>query len=324
MERPVIMGPVPEGASYPGGTPVWGTDYNAAYSLFLRWWGLLEAPAGVDVTRFWEDLIDAKFSVTTPDLRADDARSAAASVDTFRATGERSHQLGFDDLHLGWITENLFQLDAQFIEQHRDRDGDTTTRRCACRAVLHKRPDGRLVFRSIDGAIESEEPDTTFVSRYALNRAKATMVQFQTHTDLLTGDAAPMRELLMPTLELNGLVNSKADETKAGSETFTDVRNLRESISKSERRQDNVIRTHAEFSDWFASCAGLFKKDGFHKLEKFAVTPLADHRYEVVAQFHWQAETINGVKIDLHHPLTWILAETGEKYMRIEKLLPFG
>lgn len=318
------MGLVPKGASFPVGTPVWGTDYNAAYSLLLRWWGLLEAPASVDVTPFWEDLVDTEFSVATPDLCVDDARSAAASVDAFRAKGERSYQLGFDDLHLGWIAENLFQLDARSIEQHHAPDGGTTTRHCSCRAVLHKRPDGRLVFRRIDGAIESDEPETPFVSRYALNRAKATMVQFQTHTDLLTGAAAPMRELLMPALELNGLVNSKADETKAGSETFKDVRNLRESISKSERRQDNVIRTYAEFSDWFASCAGLFKKDGFHKLEKFAVTLLADDRYEVVAQFHWQAETINGVKIELHHPLTWILAETGDKYMRIEKLLPFG
>lgn len=324
MERPVIMGVVAEGATFPVGTPVWGTDYNAAYSLFLRWLGLLEAPAHVDVTPFWQDFVDAEFSVAAPDLQVDDARSAVAMLDAFRASGARSYQIGFDDLYLNWIAENLFQLDATFIEQHREPDGGTTTRRCSCRAVLHKRPDGRLVFRRIDGAIESQQGEATFVAQYAVNRAKATMVQFQTHADLLTGDAAPMRELLMPALELNGLVNSKADETKAGSETFTDVRNLRESISKSERRQDNVIRTHVEFSEWFASCSGLFKKNGFHKLEKFVVTPLADDRYEVVAQFHWQAETINGAKIELHHPLTWILAETGDKYMRIEKLLPFG
>ena len=43
----------------------------------------------------------------------------------------------------------------------------------------------------------------------------------------------------------------------------------------------------------------------------------------MVAQYEWRAETVNGAKIETHHPLTWVLADTDEPYMRIEKLLPF-
>lgn len=323
MQSEVIMGIVPDGTMYPPGTPVWGTDYNAAYALLLRWWGVLDAPAHVQTAPMWADLADEEFSATLPDLQGMGRLAVIASVDALRHQGSSSHQLGFDDLRLAWTAPGVYQLDADVVEQRVVQDGSTLTRRCCVRAKLRKRADGAMVLRHIDGSVGAAEPATPFVPSYAVNRAKATMVQFQTHTDLLTGDAEGMRELLMPTLELNGLVNSKADQTR-GDAAFTDVRSLRETISTSERRQDNVIRNFEDFTAWFATAPALFRQNGFHKLERFEVTPLADDRYQVIAQFHWQAETLNGAKIDLHTPLTWILVETGEKYMRIEKLLPFG
>lgn len=324
MQAADIMGVVSEGASYPAGTPVWGTDYNAAYALLLRWWSALDASSDVDTSPFWADLADDDFDLASPDLSATGASSVKSAVDELRSHGGRSHHLGFDDLRLSWLGHGRFQLDASAVEQTRRREGAAVGRRCAYRGVLRKRPDGIMVFCGMTVTVQGDDTSTDFDESYAVNRAKATMVQFQTHTDLLTGDARPIRELLMPDLELNGLVNSKADKTRPDDAAFTDVRNLRGSISASERAQDNVIRTFDEFSDWFSSCTALFRKEGFHKLERFEVTPLPDRRYQVVAQFHWMAETLNGAKIDLHTPLTWILVDTGDKYMRIERLLPFG
>lgn len=323
MQHTVITGAIPSDASYPSGTPVVGTDYNAAYALLLRWWGVQDAPASVDTAAFWDDLADDDLRVDLPGLRVAGRLTVEAAMVEVRGRGDRSHRLGYNDLTLSWLGNGRYQLDASAIEQRRSPDGVTLSQRCAYQAELRKRSDGIVVLCSILCTVLGDEAEA-FVSSYVLNRARATMVEFQTHTDLLTGDAKPLQKLLMPTLELNGLVNSKTDETRAGSETFTDVRNLRETISTSERRQDNVIRTFAEFSAWFASCTALFRPNGFHKLERFEVTALPDQHYEVIAQFHWQAETINGAKIDLHTPLTWILVETGDTYMRIERLLPFG
>ena len=324
MVVPVIMGIVPEDVSYPAGTPVWGTDYNAAYSLLLRWWGLLEAPGGVDCTPMWENLVADDIVITASGLTAKGITEARQAVARARAEWEWSFELGFEAMSLTWLGHGRFQLDAQFVEQRRAGAGATTARTCTWQARLRKQNDGRLVFIAIEEQSARAALLSEFVSHYVVNRAKATMIQFQTHTDLLTGDAEPMRELLMPALELHGLVNSQKDETRGDETTFTDVRNLRETISTSARRQDNIIRTHAEFAAWFASCTALFRKDGFHKLERFEVIPLLHRRYRVVAQFNWRAETINGAAIDLHTPLTWILADTDDKYMRIEKLLPFG
>ena len=324
MQTVAIMGVVPAGTSYPPGTPVLGTDFNAAYALLLRWWSVLDAPVDVDTSPFWEDLAEDDFEVELPGLSAHGTANVQAAVAELRRIGSRAHHLGFDDLALSWIGDGLYQLSANALEQTRGPDGNEAGRRYAYCGELRRRPDGMMVFRKIAGSPLEEGPHAAFADSYAFNRAKATMVQFQTHTDLLTGDAAPVRELLMAELELNGLVNSKADKTKADDAAFTDVRNLRGSISTGERAQDNVIRNFDEFSNWFQSCTALFRKNGFHKLERFEVTPMPDRRYQVIAQFHWRAETLNGAQIDLHTPLTWILVETGEKYMRIERLLPFG
>ena len=104
---------------------------------------------------------------------------------------------------------------------------------------------------------------------------------------------------------------------------LTDVNTLRKSVAGSDAVDDNAIRTHAAFAEWFATAPLLFRY-GLHKLQHFAIKPLESDRYETVAQFEWRAETLNGARIETHQPLTWIMVEGGETYMRIEKLLPFG
>jgi hypothetical protein len=218
---------------------------------------------------------------------------------------------------LHWIDGERFRLDAAFTAHQ----GPVSERRTLS-AVLRKRADGRLVIRSIDEHSVAALPAAGFVPSYIANRARATSTRFQAHMDSLTGDASGMQDLMMPVLELHGLVASKADRSSAGDAPMTDVDDLRKAVAGSDSVADNAIRDFAGFAAWFATAPALFTY-GLHKLEHLAVTPLPDLRYETIAQYDWRAETVNGAKIETHHPLTWVLVDTGEAYMRIEKLLPF-
>lgn len=321
-----IRGAMPDDADHPVGTLVEGTDHNAAASLLFRWLAIWDAPDAFEVGPLWRDLLEIAACCDTLDASGEGSDAIAAAVVAARAWARYAHEVGHDSPRLLWQGGNVFGLTAE-VDQRRagkgkDSGGEVESR-FRLDATLRRRSDGRMVFRSIGMEAVGPAVDSPPIDSFDVNRAKATMIQFQTNADLLSGNAVPMAELLMPRLELNGLVNSKADESDAAT-AFTDVRDLRESISSEQRKHDNVIRTFDEFSDWFANCAGLFRPGGFHKLERFEVTPLGGERFQVTAQFHWTAETINGAPISLHVPLTWILAETGDTFMRIEKLLPFG
>lgn len=311
------MEPLPAVGEVPPGALVWGSDFNAAEALLYRWWGLIDAPLEIDTAPCWDDLFDADPRIVTPDMRADDLAALRRAVASLRGAGRRAHHLGYDACRLLWREHDLFELRASFRSQHED----LATRR-SCVALLWKRADGRLVFRDIKETTEGEDTPAAFEPSYLVNRARATIVQFQAHMDGLSGKTDDMHELMMPQLELHGLVASKKDESSAG-EDLTDVNDLRKSIAGTDTVADNIIRDAAGFAAWFATCKALFVY-GLHKLEHFSVTSLPDRRFAVVAQFDWQAQTLNGAKIETHHPLTWVLVDADEKYMRIEKLLPFG
>lgn len=294
------MQPLPIDRPIAEGTLVWGSDFNAAVSLLYRWWSILDAPPGTDTSQFGNDLFDDAFD-----------------TDEQRPLTPSAHHLDHDDYRLHWVDGELFRLVAHYTLQSA---GESERRMLS--ALLRKRSDGRLVIRAIDDRANAALPATDFMPSYVVNRARATSTQFQAHMDSLTGDTTGMERLMMPVLELHGLVASKADQSSAVDEAMTNVDDLRKTIAGSDAVADNTIRDFAGFSAWFATAPALFAY-GLHKLEHFAVTPLDDDRYETVAQYEWHAETVNGAKIETHHPLTWVLVETGEAFMRIEKLLPF-
>lgn len=315
------MLPLPSDGTIAPGTLVWGSAFNAASALLYRWWGLLDAPPGTETARFWEKLFEDGVRVNTPDVTADSLASLRDAVARMDRQIERAHHLGYDEIRLVWRETGLSEVRATFTTQRRSGDTVSTDRR-SCVAVVQHDPDGRFAFRSIDERIEHAEPDSPFVASYVVNRARATSTRFQAYMDALTGESNDMRDLLMPVLELHGLVAAKKDGSIADAD-YSDVNELRQSIAGSDTVADNAIRDFEGFSAWFATTPALFTY-GLHKLERFEVTPLPDRRYEAIAQYDWRAETINGAKIETHHPLTWVLADTDEAYMRIEKLLPFG
>ena len=311
------MQPLPTDGYIAEGTLVWGADFNAAVTLLYRWWGLLDAPAGLPIQRLADDMFDDDILTATPEITTADRASLWRAIDDLRTVGESAHHLGYNDYRLRWIDGECFQLDAQVTVQ---RAGRTERRRIA--AILRKRADSSFALRSIREESEAVLADAEFTPSNIVNRARATSTQFQAHMDSLSGDTSGMQNLLMPVLELHGLVASKTDKSSVAADALTNVDDLRQSISGTDHVADNVIRDFQGFSEWFATAPALFAY-GLHKLERFAVTPKPDRRYEIVAQYDWRAETLNGAKIETHHPLTWVLVDTDEAFMRIEKLLPF-
>nr|WP_321510286.1 hypothetical protein [uncultured Hyphomonas sp.] len=303
------------------GQLVEGSDFNAASSLLYRWWGIFEAPASVDIDPFLVDMFDADVEAKFLDPVV---RGADALISKIKAgpTGlARSHHIDDKDIRLTYLGEGLYRLEAEFSFQTEAASTGLQSGRARYDHTLKKRPDGRLVFATLNAKPLGNVSVDIFRPSYIRNRAKAIIIQFQTHMDSLSGDASGLRELMMPEMELHGLIASSTDDSQKQDETVTDLKNMKKSIAGGGPVKENIIRTYEQLAEWFATGPSLFKY-GLHLLEELTVKPLAEGRYEVMAQFEWKAETLNGAKIELHQPLTWVVVDQGEKYMRIEKLLP--
>ncbi len=318
-----IMEPLTSDGDIPTGALVWGSDYNAASALLYRWWGLFEAPVDVDTSGWFAGLFADEARIRTPHLQAETPAAAAAEAQRLRRSGRWAHRLGYDDLRLRWLGADSLELAATFSVDEQSPGSSCVRERRVLSAQLNRAANGGLCFRTIDDRREEPGKAAEFEPSYEANRALSLITQFQAHMDSLRSDAEPVRELLMPDLELHGLIASKRDESQGDGAALNDIGSLRRSMAGGGPAPANVIRDFDGFAAWVRSASALFRY-GLHKLEDFRIRPTADRRFEIVAQFDWRAQTVNGAKIELHQPLTWIIVETGERFMRIEKLLPFG
>ena len=315
------MRPLPAAGHIAPGTLVWGSLFNAASALLYRWWGILDAPCGTNTVLFWGHLFEEKVRVKTPEFAVDSLAALRDAVGALDCQTERSHHLGYDDIRVLWLGPGIYEVRATYATQRRTKAFVSSDRRSSV-MVVTMHTGGRLLIKRAEEKIEQEEPDRTFEPSFILNRARATSTRFQAHMDSLTGKTDDMGDLMMPVLELHGLVAAKKDESAADAD-YSDVNELRKSIAGSDTVADNAIRDFDAFTAWFATAPALFTY-GLHKLERLEVTALPERRYETIAQYEWRAETVNGAQIETHHPLTWVLVDTDGPYMRIEKLLPFG
>lgn len=317
----IPMTPMPAGGYTEPGALVWGSQYNMASAQLYRWWSLVGAPAGTNTARFWSNLFEEDVQLITPELRAGSLGSVQAALAAADRAILHAHHVSHEDVYLAWLEPGLLELRASLVVQ-REAEGATVSQRRRCVAVLCETAEGELLFRKIEETVDAEERNSAFAPSYLDNRARATSTRFQAHMDTLTGRTDGMRDLMMPVLELHGLVAAKRDESAADAD-YSDVNDLRKSIAGANELPANVIRDFAGFSEWFATAPALFNY-GLHRLERLEVKRLPERRYEVLAQYEWVAETVNGARIETHHPLTWVMVETDEAYLRIEKLLPFG
>jgi hypothetical protein len=298
-------------------------DFNAACSLLYRWWGLLEAPEGTDTSAFFDGLLDERVTVQLPDFGVDlTGREAVKQLTAaFPPGSKRSHAVRDDAIQVSYLGDGLYRLQAQYTYQLQSPDGRVISGHSECDAVLRKDARARMVFTKIGGKRGAPIEPGGFESSYRLHRIKAVLLQWQAHMDTLSGDSSGLKELVMPELEFHGLIAAKADHSKASNTVVKDFTEMKGMLAGTDGTEDTVIRGFEGVTRWFATGPSLLKRN-IHRGEEFRISELPDNRYDVVAQFGWFAETLNGVEIELHQPLEWVIVERGEKYMRLEKLRP--
>jgi len=299
-------------------------DYNAAVSMLYRWWGLFEAPEGTDIDPFYEGLFADDVHIDLPDGGVDitGIDAVKATMAALPAGIRRSHAIDDKDIRVTAIGDGLYRLQATYTYQL-ETDGKLVSGHSHCDNILRKIAPARMVFARIGGRLGDTFERPAFVDSYALHRIKAVLIQWQAVMDTLNGDAAPLEELVMPRLEFHGLISSKQDQSDGRAETVTDFKEMKGMLAGTDGSEDTVIRGFEGVQEWFATGPSLLKSN-IHRFETIAITPLPDDRFEVTAQFGWYAETLSGVPIELHQPLTWVIVEQGEKYMRLEQLKPHG
>lgn len=298
-------------------------DFNAACSMLYRWWSLLEAPAGTDTSSFCDGLLDEQVHVQMPDWGIDisGAASVRKMVAALPADTRRAHSVRDDAIQVSYLGDGQYRLQVHYQYQLQSPDGRVVGGDAYGDHVLKKHARANMTFTKIGGKRGDTVERAAFESSYRLQRIKAVLLQWQAHMDTLSGDASGLRELVMPEMEFHGLIAAKVDHSKPRDGVVTDFKEMKGMLAGTDGSEDSVIRGFDGVTKWFATGPALLRRN-IHRAEEFRITPLADDRYRVVAQFGWFAETLNGVPIELHQPLEWVIVDRGEKYMRLERLQP--
>jgi hypothetical protein len=298
-------------------------DFNAACSLLYRWWGLFEAPAGTDTSPFFDGLLDERVHLQAPDWGMDitGATAVRQMVCALPPDTRHSHSVLDDEIQVTYLGDRQYRLQARYKYQTQSPDGRIVGGHAYCDCVLKKHGRAHMTFTKIRGKRGDMVERAAFESSYRLHRIKAVLLQWQAHMDTLSGDSSGLRELVMPEMEFHGLIAAKVDHSKPRDGVVKDFTEMKGMLAGTDGKEDTVIRGFDGVTKWFATGPSLLKRN-IHRAEMFKITPLADDRYGVVAQFGWFAETLNGVEIELHQPLEWVIADRGEKYMRLERLRP--
>ncbi|HKS55508.1 MAG TPA: hypothetical protein VJS12_09495 [Steroidobacteraceae bacterium] len=298
-------------------------DFNAACSLLYRWWNLFEAPAGTDTSKFFDGMFDDRVHVQMPDVGIDitGAEAVKKLIATAADGTKRSHSVRDEDIQVSYLGDGLYRLQVAYAYQVQSTDGKLVGGRAHTDAVLKKRGRAHMVFTKISVKGGEDLRQAQFDSSYRLHRVKAVLLQWQAHMDTLSGDASGLKELVMPEMEFHGLIAAKKDHSQARTTVVKDFTEMKGMLAGTDGKEETIIRGFDGVTQWFATGPSLLKRN-IHRAEEFRITPLSAERYGVVAQFGWFAETLNGVEIELHQPLEWVIVERGEKYMRLEQLRP--
>jgi hypothetical protein len=298
-------------------------DFNAACSLVYRWWGLLEAPAGTDTSRFFEGLVDANVSVQVPDLGIEisGAAQAASMLAVGLGQGRHSYSVRDDAFQVSYLGDGVYRLQAPFEWHSQIGEERGVGGQGQCDHLLKKIGPARMQFTRIREQRGDAAEQGDFDSSYRLHRIKAVLLQWQSNMDTLNGDSSGLEELVMPEMEFHGLISATQDHSERRNGVVKDFTEMKGMLAGTDGREETVIRGFDGVTKWFATGPSLLKRN-IHRAERFEIAPLGDDRYRVIAQFGWYAETLSGTEIELHQPLEWIIVERGEKYMRLEKLRP--
>ncbi len=277
-------------------------DLNEAIALLMRWWGIFEAPAHVDRAPFLEQLFTADVEIDIAGTKASGRDQVTAGILALPQVGRRSHELTGVDLSP--LNQSTVAMTARFFYQVEDEDGSLRSAEGRYDIELLREPDGRLFIKKISGNVGTPIERPSFVESYVVNRAKAAIFEFQSFVDSLDPEHPVLPDILLDGAEFYNLgdVASSAEDPDAPPSA--------------------PVKGIEELKQRCAEAAKLLRHNEHRALEDFSLEPLGDDRYQVAAQFDWHGETMTGNLLETHHPRHWILKDTGERFMKIETLLP--
>eukprot|EP00439_Symbiodinium_sp_Y106_P088356 s1_g892.t1 len=284
------------------GQTVESRDLNEAIALLMRWWGIFEAPAHVDRAPFLERLFTSDVEINIAGTKASGRDQVTAGILAMPQVGRRSHDL--IDVDLSPLDQNIVAMTARFFYQIEEEDGSLRSAEGSYDIELFREADGRLFIKKVSGDVGTPIERPSFVESYIVNRAKAAIFEFQSFVDSLDPDHPVLPDIILDGAEFHNLGDVASSAEDPGAPPSVPVKGLEELKARC------------------AEAAKLLRHNEHRALEDFSLEALGADRYQVAAQFDWHGETMTGNLLETHHPRHWILKDTGERFMKVETLLP--
>lgn len=266
-----------------------GTDLNATTALLHLWWGLLEAPAGTDLSPRLHNLFSDNIAVEWHGQHYEGRSSIIAMLCELPRSSSVAHHLV--SIEMDELADGDFDLQVELVHQTQDPVGQVESHETRHRYVLQRTTSGALAFKHITMPTGRAIAQREFSSTTMLNRAKATVIEFQTHVDRLDGTADGLERLITQDATFHGLM--------ATSEPLSGIEGL---------------------SAWLAAGPATFRWVRHNQLLSFSLSTLDQGRYEATATFEWLAETHSGERIERRTPVRWTLVETNDTFMKIDRI----
>lgn len=276
---------------------VTSADRNHATALLMQWWDLFEAPAETDRDFLVDHIFaeDVILRMSGGDLEGRDAVRAALGA--IPATDGRSHHLHTVDV--SHLNGNVYSLEATF-QYHIDHlDGKIEAGESAYNHKVRKAADGSFTLAEIKAEVLAPLEDVAFLPSYDINRARGALAYYLGTTDTLMDDYPALEVVLTSDAEIHGMF----DPTK---QTFN-------------TRGDGVLRGIGEISPWLASRQTAFKQVA-HTIGDIEVQSQTGEHLIILAQIETKAWPKTGDKIEISLPIEIEMVETGEQFMRINRI----
>lgn len=273
------------------------SDRNLAESMLYQWWGPFEAPDGKAFLPYIDYIFAPDAALKMGAVELEDRKAIRASLQARPLKGGTSHQMR--NVEVTALGNGLFQIDADFVYQVRTPDGSVASGNSSYRHTVEKQPDGTFRFNTLTAQLGEPISGAEFQDSFALHRAQGAIVQYLGVTDLLESDYIRLQQVLSDDAVITGMF----DPAK---QTFN-------------TRGDGSLIGNDEITYWLSS-----RKDNFawvaHQLKSINIVSRGDKLFQAEAQVDVQAQPHVGDVISISLPISFMLEETGDRFMKITRI----
>lgn len=273
------------------------SDRNLAESMLYQWWGPFESPDGKAFLPYIDYIFAPDAALKMGAVELEDRKAIRASLRARPLKGGTSHQMR--NVEVTALGNGLFQIDADFVYQVHTPDGSVAAGNSSYRHTVEKQPDGTFRFKTLTAQLGEPISGAEFQDSFALHRARGAIVQYLGITDLLESDYIRLQQVLSDDAVINGMF----DPAK---QTFN-------------ARGDGALIGNDEITNWLSS-----RKDNFawvaHQLKSINILSRGDNLFQAEAQVDVQAQPHVGDVISVSLPISFMLEETGDRFMKITRV----